>query len=182
MLKPRLAKYGPAVQKQAEELYAALNADAAGQKAKLEELLAGVKTGDARRGQAVFHSAKAACATCHAIGYLGGKVGPDLTRIGGIRSERDLLESIVFPNASFVRSYEPVKVTTLDGKVVQGTLKKDAPDEVVLTVSATEEARVGRKDIDEMTPGTVSVMPSGLDQQLTTQELMDLVAFLKLAK
>ncbi|MBX6312248.1 MAG: HEAT repeat domain-containing protein [Isosphaeraceae bacterium] len=181
-LKPRLAKFGPRVQERAEELYATLNADAAKQKARLEELLASLASGDIRRGQAVFNSSKAACSSCHAIGYLGGKVGPDLTHIGKIRTERDLLESIVFPSASFVRSYEPVVVATQDGQVYSGVLKKDAADEVVLVTSATEEARIPRDRIEAMRPGTVSVMPAGLDQQLTPQELADLVAFLKACK
>jgi hypothetical protein len=56
---------------------------------------------------------------------------------------------------------------------------RDAPDEVVLTTSATEEVRIPRSEIAEMRPGTVSVMPSGLDEQLTRQELADLLAFLK---
>ena len=182
MLKPRLAKHSEAVRTSAEILYATLNVDAAAQKTKLEELVTTLKDGDVRRGQVVFNSPKAACITCHAIGYLGGKLGPDLTRIGGIRSERDLLEAIVFPNASFVRSYEPVHVTTHDGRVFNGILKKDAPDEVILAVSATEEVRLARADIDEVKPGAVSVMPSGLDQQLTKQELADLVSFLKASK
>ena len=46
--------------------------------------------------------------------YLGGHVGPDLTNIGQARTERDLLESIVYPSASFVRSYEPIIVVTTD--------------------------------------------------------------------
>jgi putative heme-binding domain-containing protein len=109
-------------------------------------------------------------------------VGPDLTRIGGIRNERDLLESIAFPSASFVRSYESVIVATQDGKVLSGILKKDAPDEVILATNATETARIARDQIDEIRPSAVSVMPSGLDQQLTRQELADLLAFLKGAK
>jgi putative heme-binding domain-containing protein len=125
---------------------------------------------------------KAACSTCHQVGYLGGNVGPDLTRIGGIRNERDLLESIVFPSSSFVRSYESVLVATQDGRVHNGILKRDASDEVVLATTATETVRIARDDIDELRPGTVSVMPSGLDQQLTPQELADLIAFLKAAK
>ena len=60
--------------------------------AKIEELLTLLPSGDIKRGQLVFNSQKAACASCHAIGYLGGTVGPDLTHIGKIRSERDLLE------------------------------------------------------------------------------------------
>ena len=174
-----LAKFGPAVQKQAEELYASLGVDVAGQKARLDELLTSLKNGDVRRGQAVFNSPKAACASCHAIGYLGGKVGPDLTHIGKIRSERDLLESIVFPSASFVRSYEPVVVETRSGKVHNGLVRKDTPDEVVLVTGATDEVRIPRDDIEDMRPSKVSIMPAGLDRQLTPGELADLVAFLK---
>jgi putative membrane-bound dehydrogenase-like protein len=182
MLKPRLAKFGPAVQKQAEELFAAVDADTVKQRARLEQLLVGLHHADVRRGQAVFQSAKAACSTCHAIGYLGGNVGPDLTHIGSIRAERDLLEAIVFPSASFVRSYEPWLIVTKNGKVYNGILRKDSPDEVVLVTGANQEARIARDDIEEMQPSKVSVMPAGLDQQLSPQEMTDLVAFLKACK
>jgi putative heme-binding domain-containing protein len=182
MVKPRLAKFGAPVQEQAKELYAALNVDAARQKARLEELLATFKGGDARRGQAVFHSPKAACVACHAIGYLGGTVGPDLTHIGKIRSERDLLEAIVFPSASFVRSYEPVLVTTKAGKPYNGVIRKDAPDEVVLATGPNQEVRLTRDEIEDIQPSKVSVMPAGFDQLLTPRELADLVAFLKACK
>jgi putative membrane-bound dehydrogenase-like protein len=182
-----IAKCGPSVQEQAQELFAAINVNLSKQKERLDELLASlsgddVKPGDIRRGQAVFMSQKAACASCHQFGYLGGKVGPDMTRIGGVRNERDLLESIAFPSASFVRSYESLVVGTKDGRVLSGIVRKDAPDEIVLAINATEEARIARDEVEEMKPGSVSVMPSGLDQQLTRQELADLIAFLKAAK
>ncbi|HZW34164.1 MAG TPA: dehydrogenase, partial [Isosphaeraceae bacterium] len=178
-LKAHLAKYGPAVQKQAEALYAQLNVDAAKQKAQLEQLLTTLSAGDVRRGQLVFHSEKAACYSCHAIGYRGGNVGPDLTKIGSVRSERDLLESIVFPSASFVRSFEPIAVATQDGKLYNGLIRGETADELILATGVNQEARIVRREIEEMRPSTVSVMPAGLDQQLTPQELADLVAFLK---
>ena len=106
-------------------------------------------------------------------------MGPDLTRIGSVRTERDLLESIVFPSLSFVRSYEPVAVATHEGRVFSGLVKQDSADELVLVVAADKEEHVARSDIEELRPGTISVMPAGLDQQLTLQELADLVAFLK---
>jgi putative membrane-bound dehydrogenase-like protein len=178
-LKPRLAKYPASVQTEAERLYARLTAEMAAQRAKLDELGESLPPGDLRRGQLLFNSTKAACATCHAIGYLGGRLGPDLTRIGQVRNARDLLESIVLPSASFVRSYEPVTVVTAAGVIHNGLLRKDAADEVVLVKSPTEEIHIARDDVDEMRPGTVSIMPQGLDKQLTPQELADLVAFLQ---
>jgi putative heme-binding domain-containing protein len=178
-LKRSLAKFGPNVQPQVEDLCARLNEDAGKQKEKLEELLASLKDGDIRRGQAVFNSTKAACATCHAIGYQGGTVGPDLTRVGQVRSERDLLESITFPSASFVQGYQPVVVYLKSGKQHNGLVRKDTPDELLLVLNATEQVRVRKQDIESMEPSKISVMPAGLDQQLSPQELADLVAFLR---
>jgi putative heme-binding domain-containing protein len=178
-VKQHLAKYGPPVQAAALALYAKLNVDAAKQKAKVDELMSKVSSGDVRRGQVIFHSEKAACFTCHAIGYRGGNTGPDLTKVGQIRSERDLLEAIVYPSASFIRSYEPVVVATSEGKVHNGLLKNETSEEILLVTGANQEARINRADIEEIRPSTVSVMPAGLDQQLTVQELADLVAFLK---
>src|SRR5581483_11814905 len=110
-----------AVRSRAEQrLYPRLNADAARQTAQLDRMMTTLTAGDARRGQLVFHSEKAACYSCHAIGYRGGNVGPDLTRVGSTRSDRDLLEAILFPSASLVRSFEPIAVATRDGKVFNG--------------------------------------------------------------
>jgi putative heme-binding domain-containing protein len=135
--------------------------------------------GDIRRGQLVFHNSKVACSACHAIGYLGGNIGPDLSRIGKIRTERDLLEALLFPSVSFVRSYEPILVVTKSGKTINGLIRRETPDEITLATGAKEESRVARDEIEEIRPGTVSIMPAGLDTQLTREQLADLVAFLK---
>ena len=92
---------------------------------------------------------------------------------------RDLLESIVLPSASFVRSYEPVQVQTVDGKVYSGVVRGDSARELTLATGAKEQVRIPREEIDQMQPGKVSIMPTGLDKQLSHQELADLVAFLK---
>ena len=181
-LKPRLTNFPMSVQQQGEALAALLNVDAAKQKAHLEDLLANFKGGDIRRGQAIFNSSKTACSSCHSMGYLGGNLGPDLTRIGQIRTERDLLEAIVYPSIGFVRSYEPIVAVTKAGEQVVGVLLKDSPEEVVLGTGPGVEVRIARSDIAEMRPGTVSIMPGGLDEQLSRPELADLVAFLKATK
>ncbi len=178
-VKIRLAKFSAKVRKDAEPLLEKLNADAGKQQARLEDLLTKLPAGDIRRGQAVFNHAKSACVACHAIGYVGGKVGPDLTRIGSIRTERDLLESILFPSASFVRGYEPIVVTTKNGLTHNGLVRKDTPDELLLATGVNQEQRVSRPEIEEIRPGRVSIMPAGLDQQMTLQQIADLLAFLK---
>ncbi len=181
-LQQKLAKYSPAVQQLIPEVVALVNVDAAAQKKQLEERLATIAGGDVRRGQAVFNSTKAACTACHKFGYLGGNAGPDMTRIGGVRTERDLLESILFPSLSFVRSYESVVIVTTDGRVLNGLIRNETSTELLLATGPNQEVRVPRADIEEVRPSTVSVMPAGLDKQLTAQELADLVAFLKNAK
>jgi putative heme-binding domain-containing protein len=178
-LRPHLTNYPARVQEAAGPLLASLDLDAPAQQAHLNALLGELKGGDIRRGQAIFNGAKAACSTCHAIGYLGGNLGPDLTRIGQVRTERDLIEAIVYPSASFVRSYEPMVISTRGGDEYSGVMRSDAEDEVVLGTGPGAEVRVARRDIVEMRPGRLSVMPQGLDSQLSRAELSDLVAFLK---
>jgi putative heme-binding domain-containing protein len=179
IVKPILDKYPKAVKDEAEKLYAELAEARKGETARLEKLLADMKPGDVRRGQIVFNSAKTNCIACHTVGYVGGTAGPDLTRIGGIRSERDLLESVLYPSASFVRSFEPYRVVTTDDRTLNGVLKKDAPDEIVIVVAADKEERISRAQIESIAPSTVSLMPAGLEQQLSPQEIADLLAFLK---
>ncbi len=148
------------------------------QGAKLDGLLAAIGEGDIVRGQAVFNRSETACLTCHAIGYQGGKVGPDLTRIGQIRSRRDLLEAIVYPSASFVRSFEPIVAVT-ESESINGVPLEESETHLLLAVNADDQVRVLRSEIEEIRPGTVSVMPSGLDEQLSQGELADLLAFLE---
>jgi len=179
LAKPVLANYSTAIRAEVEPLARVWDAGIAEQRERLEALLTSLPAGDRARGQKVFHSAKAACATCHNIGYVGGRTGPDLTRIGATRTDRDLLEAIIYPSLSFVRSYEPVVVTTLSGKQWSGILKSESPTGVILITAADKTERIARADIDELKPGTVSIMPAGLDQQLAPQELADLLSYLR---
>ncbi|MGB8166538.1 MAG: PVC-type heme-binding CxxCH protein [Chthoniobacteraceae bacterium] len=178
-LRAIFAKLPANLQPEAEMLLTSLNLDTAQQRAKLDALAAELPPGDLRRGQAVFNSAKATCTVCHAVGYLGGKFGPDLTSIGQVRNERDLLEAVVFPSASFVRSFEPMVVQQKGGAALTGIVRSETSDAITLAIGPGAEQRVSRAEIVEMHPGTTSLMPQGFDQILSRQELSDLIAFLK---
>ena len=152
------------------------------QLARVEELLPLIKDGDAKRGAEIFRSAKALCSTCHAIARDGGTLGPDLTKIGSIRTPRDLLEAIIFPSSSYVRSYEPLLVKTRAGAEHFGILKNESQDALTLATSATTEVRIPRGEVAAMTEGPVSLMLPGFDGILTPRELADLIAFLQTAR
>lgn len=182
VLRPRLAHYPDSVKKAGEELLASVRTDAQREARRLDELLARTQGGDVGRGQQVFNGAKGACLTCHAIGYIGGRMGPDLTKIGQVRSDRDLLEAVVFPSASFARGYEPVIVETRSGQIVSGVLRSESAEDMVLSDAAGVETRIPRDAIADVQPGTTSLMPPGFGEVLTSQELADLLAFLKAAR
>ena len=180
-LKSHFAKFPESVRAEAEPFFDSLHQDAARQAKDLDTLLVGLQSlpADIIRGQSLFNGPKAACSTCHKIGYLGGEVGPELTKIGEVRTERDLLESIVYPSASFVRSYEPTAITLKDGEVVSGIVHRDTPEEVEVVTGPGPTRRLARADITGINPGTVSVMPAGLGDALSHQELADILKFVK---
>jgi putative heme-binding domain-containing protein len=177
-LRRALAKVPEDVRKLADPLFRKLDADAEKMKARLAQLEPSLQGGDAVRGREVFFGKKASCTACHAVGGQGGRVGPDLTKIGSIRAPKDLLESIVFPSASFARGYEPTLIRTKDGAVYDGLIAREAPDAVTLVRADRTEKRIPRASIDALQQSRLSIMPAGLDAQLTPDELRDLLSYL----
>ncbi|MBL8816184.1 MAG: HEAT repeat domain-containing protein [Planctomyces sp.] len=179
LIRPLLTRYPASVQQAGEPLLTSLNASAAEQAANLDRMLKEMPTGDLRRGHEVFMSKKAACITCHKLGYGGGRLGPDLTSIGRARNQRDLLEAIVYPSASIVRGYEPVSVSLNDGRIVSGIVISEDRDGIVISLDAQKTFSISRDTIEEIIPSSVSPMPNGVATLLTPQELADLIEFLR---
>jgi putative membrane-bound dehydrogenase-like protein len=177
-----LERYPEEVRRNATPLLARLGEDRDKQKARLDELSRTAGGGDAGRGRQVFLGAKASCTACHTVAGQGGQIGPDLTKIAAIRTDRDLLEAIVFPSASFVRGFEPYVVTTKKGQTFAGVIRRETAEALVLATGPATEARILRAEVEEIEPGKVSIMPEGLDAQLTQQELADLIAYLRTLK
>ncbi len=178
-----LAGFPSEVRAQAEALRRKNDQDKSAQAPRLDELDKKLPAGDAQRGSVVFQSAKASCVLCHKIGYKGGTLGPDLSRVGSVRTRRDLLEAVVFPSASFVRSYEPVDILRTDGGRMTGIIRNQNANAITLgTGAATPDAVVKLGEIRQMHAAPFSLMPAGLDRILTEQELADLIAFLQAMK
>ncbi len=137
-----------------------------------------VSQADVSRGQKVFFSERAKCSTCHRIGKEGGDIGPDLTTIGANRSPEDLLESILFPSATIVRQYEPYVVRLKDGRVLNGLIARETNDSITLQPQTGDPLVIPRNQIDALQMSTVSVMPAGLEKELTPEQLADVVRFL----
>ena len=85
----------------------------------------------------------------------------------------------MFPSASFARGYEPFTLASDDGQVHSGIIARESADAIYLVDTARVEVRVPRSAIESLDQGTVSIMPEGMDAQLSRQELADLIGFLQ---
>jgi putative membrane-bound dehydrogenase-like protein len=179
VLRRTLQGYPEEVRRAAGPLFKRLEVDVEKQKARLAELAPVLKGGDVGRGQDVFFGTKASCSACHTAKGQGGQVGPDLSKIGAIRSGEQLLESVLFPSAGFARGYEPYVVDLKSGKSHAGLLRRETVEAIYLVTADRAEVRIPRADIEVLAPGKASIMPQGLDAQLGRRELADLLTFLQ---
>src|SRR6185295_5408070 len=135
---------------------------------KLETLPALVSSkGRATEGRQVFETGKGACSSCHRIGEVGNLVGPNLSTIGRIRTERDLVESILFPNATLARDYEAHAIDTTDGQSLVVVIRRTLPEAFVVADAAGQEFTLPREKIASMQTLPTSLMPLGLDHALS---------------
>ncbi|MDA1161976.1 MAG: DUF1080 domain-containing protein [Planctomycetota bacterium] len=149
----------------------------------MQELIPLVQTGlknrDFDKGRQLFGAA--ACFACHRFDNQGGAVGPDLTVLSGRFSARDILESIVEPSKQISDQYESVQIVTMDGKVVTGRIINLAGDSYRIQTNMLDPGAlvgVDRKQIDVMLPSKTSMMPKGLLNTLSEDEIRDLMAYL----
>ncbi len=145
-------------------------------KRRLETLTLAAAGGRAAAGRQVY--ATSACVACHKAGDLGRALGPDLSHIGQIRSPRDLLESILLPNATIARDYETHVIETTGGERLLGMIRGDSATELVLVDPAGEEKHIPHAQIVATSQSPASLMPAGLEQTFSEQQLLDLVAWL----
>ncbi|MDA1266363.1 MAG: DUF1080 domain-containing protein, partial [Planctomycetota bacterium] len=139
------------------------------------ELLALV--GNAGRGQQLFFTERATCATCHAFEGQGKDIGPDLTVIREKYDRAQLLDAILNPSAGIAFGYDTHVVRTVDGQIASGFVLAEGQD---LLLKDTQGLRhvFPVEDIEVRKKQTLSVMPEGVALGLSPQEIADLLAFL----
>lgn len=166
-----------------EVMEPAFNAALAATEAKKSKLDAlaqeAVRSGRPEAGAKHFASGKGACLACHQVGEVGRAIGPNLSRIGAIRTERELIESILFPSNTLARDYELHAVVTADARNHVGLIKSRGPDGLVLMDAAGQLQTLPTATVVSETQLETSLMPGGLDAAFTPAELADLVAWLR---
>ena len=140
----------------------------------------GLKEGgrDYDHGRKLFGATN--CFSCHRYDNEGGAAGPDLTGIAGRFSPHDLLESIINPNKEISDQYQAVEIDTLDGQKVVGRIVNLSGDTIRVNVNMLDpngQITVNRNNIDEMHPSKNSMMPAGLLDTMTQDEILDLMAY-----
>ncbi|MDX1944702.1 MAG: HEAT repeat domain-containing protein [Pirellulaceae bacterium] len=191
ILEPKFKKASEAVRKKLKDQKIVLRSDLAGfvprgqfgdTQFNLEKIEKDLPLGGAISGKQIFFGRKAACSACHKVGSEGGKVGPDLTKVGERRSERDLLEAIVVPSASIARGFDSYTILTADGLTLTGLVVRETADSLFLRTTDQREIRVRRDNIEAQKLSPLSIMPAGLENTMNRQELADLLAFLRSLK
>ncbi len=129
---------------------------------------------DLSNGQQIF---KKQCANCHQFFGEGGKIGPDIT--GAQRSNLDyMLENIVDPNSAVAKDYQMEILQTADGRVITGLIESENPDTLVVQTT-TERIVLRSEDIEKRKQSNVSIMPLGLLEPLSEDDIRDLIGYLQ---
>jgi putative heme-binding domain-containing protein len=130
--------------------------------------------GQAEAGAIVF---RRACATCHRLGSEGFAVGPDLASLND-RSSETLLTAILDPNRAVEAKFVNYTLATKDGRVLDGLIASENASGVTLLRAEGKEDVLLRDEIEEMTASGKSLMPEGMENDLSTKDVADLIAYL----
>tara|TARA_R110002096_G_scaffold200639_13_gene384769 strand:+ start:21292 stop:25623 length:4332 start_codon:yes stop_codon:yes gene_type:complete len=134
---------------------------------------------DFANGRNVFGTT--GCYACHRFNQEGGAIGPDLTRVAGKFSPRDLLESITNPSKEISDQYGAMIFEMNDGSTVIGRIMNLSGDAFQVSTNMyapSDTTKVDRKLLKDMRPSPVSMMPPGLINTLEKDDVLDLLAYL----
>jgi putative heme-binding domain-containing protein len=128
---------------------------------------------DLRNGRGLFNKV---CANCHKLYGQGSAIGPDIT--GSNRSSLDyLLLNMLDPSATVPEAYRSSIVVLTDGRVLTGVIAGRTENRITLQ-TATEKLTLDAADVEKARITGESLMPNGLLDRLSPEEVRDLVGYL----
>jgi putative heme-binding domain-containing protein len=149
---------------------------------KLDDLAAAVAKLEGRsftNGRQMFQVAT--CVACHKFDGAGTEIGPDLTKLDPKQqSSLEILKDILDPSFRINEKYQSWTIETKKGTVITGLIVKETPQEVEVLenpLAKTPPRVIKKKDIAERKKSPISIMPKGLLDKLTREEILDLVAY-----
>jgi len=131
--------------------------------------------GDVTRGAAVFEKT---CSKCHRIGNVGHNVGPDISDTRA-RARDALLYDLLDPNRRVDPQYTEYVVVTTDGRLFNGLMIAESSDSVTLRQPEGREQTIPRTDIEDLKTTNKSLMPEGIERDVTVEQMADVLEFLK---
>ena len=131
--------------------------------------------GDVARGAAVFEKT---CSKCHRIGGVGHNVGPDISDTRA-RARDALLYDILDPNRRVDPQFTEYIVVTAEGLLYNGLMIAESADSVTLRQPEGREQVILRTDIEELKTTSKSLMPEGVERDVTVDQMADVLEFLK---
>jgi putative heme-binding domain-containing protein len=137
--------------------------------------LAPAGPGGAARGKELYRKH---CASCHQIGDEGWAVGPDLPSMRS-RAAEALLLDILDPSRAIDPRFTNYAIIERDGSLLNGVITSETPTSIVLRRGEGKSDTILRRDIAELRTTPESLMPAGLEKELSPADLRDLVTFLK---
>jgi putative membrane-bound dehydrogenase-like protein len=130
---------------------------------------------DPRKGRELFDKN---CATCHRVAGIGVDVAPDIAD-SRTKTPEQLLADILAPNQAIDANYVSYTIATRDGRSHTGVIAAETAASVTLKQPEGKTVSILRQDIDELVSSGVSLMPEGLEKNITVAQMADLISFLK---
>jgi putative heme-binding domain-containing protein len=130
--------------------------------------------GDAVRGAELF---KAKCAACHRLGDVGNEVGPNLAALTD-RSPQALLTAILDPSQAVEAKFLNFIAVTNDGRTVSGLVESETGTSVTLVGENGQRVTVLRADLEALASTGKSMMPEGLEKELSQQDVADVMQYI----
>jgi len=123
------------------------------------------------------HLFKKHCATCHKMDNVGVDIGPNLRSITD-RKPASLLTSILDPSASVDGKYVTYIAVTEDGLTFTGMMGSETGNSITLVAQGDKKQTILRGQLEEIRSTGKSLMPDGLEKELTAQDLADLISYI----